>query len=58
MPGVEEKMKWKCTLLRQILVPESAGEAGRLFSPVDTALILQLSAQASSVELVQMFFRF
>ncbi len=61
MPGVEEKMKWKCTLLHQLSVPQSAGEEGRLFSPVDTALILQLTAQAderSSVELMQMFFRF
>ena len=54
-------MKWKCTLLHQLSVPESAGEEERLFSPVDTALILQLTAQAhepSLVELMQMFFRF
>lgn len=59
MPGVEKKMKWKCTLLHQLSVP--AGEKGRLFTPVDTALILQLTAQSdelSSVELMQMLFRF
>lgn len=54
-------MKWKCSLLHQLSVAESAGEKERVFSPVDTALILQPTAQAdepSSVEFTQMFFRF